>query len=266
MIGVPVYIHGGTIIATGGGVVNFYGGAGIGGSFGCSNGTITITGGNITATGARSAAGIGSGPFNDCEADITITGGNITATGGSTQSGHGGAGIGAGLNTSGLAFTWHGDLEATVTIGGNAIVSASGGGINNGTGRGGAGIGGGFGGNAGNGKVIIKDNAEVIAVGGDEAAGIGGGAEVGDYGGEGAEVSITGNARVAALSGGYKTCAIGNGGGDSYKGPLTLGDNMKVQAGNNGSEYERTFTTAERVSACQYRYAACVEPCDRVTT
>lgn len=56
----------------------------IGGSEGCSYGTITINGGRVTAKGGRHAAGIGGG--NGASAgQATINGGTVTATGGSAS-------------------------------------------------------------------------------------------------------------------------------------------------------------------------------------
>ena len=66
-------------------------GAGIGGGYyGASCGVININGGNITATGGRYAAGIGSSHNNSCS-HIIISGGTIHATGGDSA-----AGIGSG--------------------------------------------------------------------------------------------------------------------------------------------------------------------------
>ncbi len=77
-----------------GSVVTAYGGgngAGIGGGYyGESCGIININGGNITATGGKYAAGIGSSHRNSCS-HIIISGGTIHATGGNHA-----AGIGSG--------------------------------------------------------------------------------------------------------------------------------------------------------------------------
>lgn len=117
------------------------------------NGTVTISGGTIEASGSDYCAGIGSGYQGD---------GNVTITGDATiknaQGGYGAAGIGGG--TGGL-----GD----VTIKGNAEIKNATGGDE------GAGIGGGAGGLGAvtiEGKVTIQN-----AQGGIGAAGIGGGAE-----------------------------------------------------------------------------------------
>lgn len=133
------------------------------------NGTVTISGGTIEASGSDYCAGIGSGYQGD---------GNVTITGDATienaQGGYGAAGIGGG--TGGL-----GD----VTIKGNAEIKNATGGDE------GAGIGGGAGGLgdvAIEGKVTIQN-----AQGGIGAAGIGGGAESEpDVDGSGNKISIKG--------------------------------------------------------------------------
>ena len=65
-------------------------GAGIGSGNSDRCGNITISGGNVTATGGHSSAGIGCGKFGKCGI-ITISGGTVTATGGPNA-----AGIGSG--------------------------------------------------------------------------------------------------------------------------------------------------------------------------
>ena len=81
-----IEIQGGNITAIGG-----YSAAGIGGGNGNSNcGTITISGGTVVATGGSLAAGIGCGLASDC-GTITISGGTVTATGGYISPGIGSA-------------------------------------------------------------------------------------------------------------------------------------------------------------------------------
>ena len=104
---VTITINGGTINAKGGpystsyGSTNvFHGGAGIGGGERGNITSITINGGNITATAQNDGAGIGSGPGADQIGTITIIGGVIHAYGGNAQqiysTQYGGAGIGGG--------------------------------------------------------------------------------------------------------------------------------------------------------------------------
>ena len=71
-----IVIEGGVIIATGGDEA-----AGIGASWGATNGTITISGGTVTATGGNGASGIGSGHYGS-SGNITIadTVTKVTAT------------------------------------------------------------------------------------------------------------------------------------------------------------------------------------------
>ncbi len=95
-------------------------GAGIGGGYyGASCGFININGGNITATGGRYAAGIGSSHNNSCS-HIIISGGTIHATGGDSA-----AGIGSGwggtnqgdFSSCGLISITNGVTSVTATKG-----------------------------------------------------------------------------------------------------------------------------------------------------
>lgn len=95
-------------------------GAGIGGGYyGASCGVININGGNITATGGRYAAGIGSSHNNSCS-HIIISGGTIHATGGDSA-----AGIGSGwggtnqgdFSSCGLISITNGVTSVTATKG-----------------------------------------------------------------------------------------------------------------------------------------------------
>ena len=89
------------------------GNAGIGGDVQQSGDTITINGGEITATGGTSGSGIGGGSkINGSGGTITINGGEITANGGDN-----GAGIGGGSASSGGIITINGGTIATT--GGN---------------------------------------------------------------------------------------------------------------------------------------------------
>lgn len=100
-------------------------GAGIGGgpsgpSGNC--GSITINGGNITATGGGVNAGIGGG-HGAC-GNITITSGTITATGGDSA-----PGIGGGLGECGNITITSGVTRVTATKGNNAPNSIGAGGF-----------------------------------------------------------------------------------------------------------------------------------------
>ena len=90
-----LYIHGGEIEATCNDGSKYA--AGIGGGYGDGSGMkgITIYGGKVTATGAKSGAGIGGGKNNNHPGTINIYGGNITAKGGGGAGPQSGASIGA---------------------------------------------------------------------------------------------------------------------------------------------------------------------------
>ncbi|MFR4784539.1 MAG: hypothetical protein ACLUAR_18090 [Pilosibacter sp.] len=172
-----ITINGGNVTASGG-----ENAAGIGGSQGGSGGTITIHGGNVTATGGDFAAGIGGGGWKGSGGTITIHGGKVTATGGSYA-----AGIGGGYGGSGGTVTIHG-----------GSVTATGGGS-------GAGIGGG---KEGSGGTITIHSGNVTATGGHDAAGIGGG-----YFAFGGTITIHGGEVIA--NGGKGSAGIGDGNGGS---------------------------------------------------
>ena len=92
--GGTINIHGGTVTATATGSY----GAGIGGGDEGKTGRVTITGGTVVATGAKFAAGIGSGDEAESTKDcsIVISGGVVEAYGGDEA-----AGIGGGNQTGG---------------------------------------------------------------------------------------------------------------------------------------------------------------------
>ena len=190
------------------------GGAGIGsedrlasGNYNVSN--ITITGGDIFATGNGGGAGIGGGWY--CGAsDITITGGNVTAVGKEDNPNRiGGAGIGGGGSQSSNA-------------GGGSNLKITGGRVTAVGGNFSAGIGGSIGSNGDN--ITISD-AEVIAIGGTCGAGIGGGcADFNGNVGQGTNISISGSANVKAAGGvsdgiDGAGAAIGAGGSHQWDGP-----------------------------------------------
>ena len=229
----------GSLTATGG----IQNGAGIGaGGYGVSSGKIEITGGDITAIGGKSAAGIGGSGYRG-DADITISGGTIRATGGDQAAGIGGGGL---YGSGNITIT--GDAVIEESIGGS-----SGAGAGNSTG--GAGIGGGAGGHGtidisgnaqvknalgkdggagirsghdGDGNVTISGNATIEnAEGGKFAAGIGGG-----YGGD-SNVTISGNAKIDNVSGGMQAAGIG--GGSFGDGTITIKDNAAIGTVTGGS-------------------------------
>ena len=195
----------GSLTATGG----IQNGAGIGaGGYGVSSGKIEITGGDITAIGGKSAAGIGGSGRGD--ADITISGGTIRATGGDQA-----AGIGGGTSGNG-----------NITITGGAVIEESIGGSSGAGATGGTGIGGGAG---GHGTIDISGNAQVKnALGKDGGAGIGGG-----YDGDG-NVTISGNATIENAEGGKFGAGIG--GGYRGDGNVTISGNAKIDNVSGGKQ------------------------------
>ena len=96
-----ITINGGNVTATGGSFAAGIGGGNkaSGGTITINGGTITINGGKVTANGGNLSAGIGSGNRASSSGDITINGGIVTATG------DGGAGIGGGKYGSGGSVT-----------------------------------------------------------------------------------------------------------------------------------------------------------------
>ena len=200
-------------------------GAGIGGGGQWGDGSgenITITGGSVTATGGKWAAGIG-GVGNG--KNITINGGTVNATG--TD---GGAGIGGGSRGSGEAITiTGGTVNATGTDGGAGIggglngvgknITIAGGRVTVAGGDYGAGIGGGF---RGNGENITITGGTVTAAGGN-GAGIGGGEE-----GNGKNITITGGTVTAK----GRLGGAGIGGGEQGNGEdITITDGTVNAAG-----------------------------------
>ena len=161
---ITITINGGTITATG-----KADGAGIGGGNKKNSGPILINGGHITAVGGHEissefwgGAGIGGGDSSFAD-DITITGNAIVdATGGGTAAGIGGGQGGGVAKTS----TANAGLDvigsATITISGNAQVTAR---ASTKHARGSAGIGGGssYYDKGPGGNVRIEDHAKVIA-------------------------------------------------------------------------------------------------------
>ena len=200
----------GSLTATGG----IQNGAGIGaGGYGVSSGKIEITGGDITAIGGKSAAGIGGGGLYG-SGNITITGDAVIE-----ESIGGSSGVDAGNSTGGAGIGGGAGGHGTIDISGNAQVK-------NALGKdGGAGIGSGH---DGDGNVTISGNATIEnAEGGKFAAGIGGG-----YGGD-SNVTISGNAKIDNVSGGMQAAGIG--GGSFGDGTITIKDNAAIGTVTGGS-------------------------------
>ena len=216
--------------------------AGIGSEFGnYSVGTITINGGNVTASGGENAAGIG-GSQNGSGGNIIIHGGTVKATGGGNA-----AGIGGSDGSSGTITIHGGTVEAiggtfAAGIGGGLggsvdTISIHGGSVTASGGDHGAGIGGGIRSSGGN---ITISGGNVTATGGGYGAGIGGG-EKGSGGNitiSGGNITATGGSLAAGIGGGYEasgeTITISGGsvtasGGDHGAG---IGGGIRSSGGN----------------------------------
>ena len=242
-------LYDGTVIAQGGEYASGVGGGGsygfpaASGNGGCGK-RMVVYGGTLTATGGYHGAGIGSGYNPDIELNsggiVIIKGGKVTANGGD-----GATGIGGGYS------------------GGGGVVEISGGTVTANAGAEAAGIGGGA--SAPGGEVTISGGT-VYAYGKGTGAGIGGGGFGNGYGdgknGTGGNVTITGGTVIAKAGkqGGTGNRAIGPGQKCDIYGSLTIGDQMMVGAGNNGS-VERIYNADERVNACWFRSYAEVSPC-----
>ena len=281
-------MYDGRVNATGG-----EGGAGIGGGKEHGIGkSVTIYGGKVRAIGGIYGAGIGGGDLGNQSGPVNIYGGAVTSSGkfysygDEILGGGGGAGIGGGDEGNG----------GTVNIYGGTVKAYSrgfGAGIGGGQNRGidgevnisggdveafgyepsisfsrtsGAGIGGGQGGSQG-GAVRISGGI-VKAKGGNEAAGIGGGAYLGGGGGGGVVV-ITGGIVQATCGSGCNPsdtkggCAIGSGkqvDKSSYAGTLSIGKTMMVSAGGEWSLEKKIIT--EQQNGCRWNASAKIEPCD----
>ncbi|MBP1547798.1 MAG: hypothetical protein J6A37_14545 [Oscillospiraceae bacterium] len=110
--GGSITVNGGTVIAQGGAES-----AGIGGSTRAGGGNIVINDGNVTAAGGSKAAGIGGGYLGN-GGNITISGGEVDATG-SSGAGAGvtpAAGIGTGAGGSGGTFSTGTNGDAVITV------------------------------------------------------------------------------------------------------------------------------------------------------
>lgn len=179
-------------------------GAGIGGGYLSSGGTITINGGKVTATTTSGGAGIGGGYEGD-GGTIKITGGTIIATGKT--------GIGGGSNGN----------RGKITIEGGTVTA---------TGSEGAGIGGG---NGANDKITITGGT-VTATGCKIGAGIGG-----DINSSGGIITISGGIVTAkgGTSDGHAAAGIGSGrifSGTVDGGTITIsGGTVTVEGGTEGA-------------------------------
>ena len=160
---------------------------------------------SLLAKGGYNGAGIGGGEYQGTS-HITVTGGKITAVGGRD-----GSGIGGGPRSNGTDITIKGD--ATVIASGDS----------------GAGIGGGGDGRkntTGYGKVTITDQANVKAWS-QWGAGIGGGRQAGG------DITISGDATVAA---------------ESHNGGIAIGSGGQLYPSDNYEELNTNITIRDRAN------------------
>lgn len=186
-----IEIKGGTIVAD-----NWAYGAAIGCAASAGDGvTITITGGNITATASSFCAAIG-GSWGDSAGNITITGGTILAEGEEA-----GIGVCESINISG------GIITATADASGSAIrsgdITISDGIIDAAGGTEGAGIGGSEG-------TIRISGGTIYATGGYNASGVGGAGIGGASGQNSGTIIITGGS-IKAVPGSVNAESVGAG-------------------------------------------------------
>jgi hypothetical protein len=114
--GCAVAIHGGEVIATGSAS------AGVGGSaLSNENGSVTVYGGRVTATGGRASAGIGNSSFNTGNCSVAIHGGEVIAMAGTVELNIGGAGIGGGAFGQVGSITLSGGVVTAYGSGASAI-------------------------------------------------------------------------------------------------------------------------------------------------
>ena len=214
-------------------------------------GSLYVHGGTVSVLQSGMGAAIGGGKYASIGGEVVVYAGIVEAHVKSSE--YSGAAIGGGSDYSqgGDVTIYGGKVKAFVNEGEELRNY-------------GAGIGGGsYGGHGG--KVTIW-GGEVLAIGGKEAAGIGGGKR-----GAGGEVHIYGG--TVEARGGEKCSAIGA--YSDYKlGTVGFSDNMKVTGGTaaRGSKddeltptIERVFTTGEREAACQWRKWVKVEACQHST-
>lgn len=205
-----------------------------------SSGDLTIDGtGSLTAEHngregiLQDSAKIGSNAGEDMTGNIHITGDVTVTTGGNNSVYHdsgvpgdekfgtlsGGAGIGAGAITEDENRNAQGgNMSGTITIGGNAKVTAKSEGSAAGMGTGGEG--------EMSGTINIGDNASVNADSTGSGAGIGSGL----WGGMSGTINIDGNADVTATSNSGAGIGSGNDSDVRKTGTINIGGNAKVFA------------------------------------
>lgn len=192
-----ITISGGNIQATGSST-----GAAIGGGGYAAGGNITINNGTVTAYGGYESAAIGTGSFGT-GGSITINGGTIYAEGGYRA-----AAIGGGYSSKGVSITING---STIYAEGNNSAAAIGNGC------------------YGAGGSITISNGNIYATGGDYGAAIGGGSSDENT----STVTISGGNIQA--TGGYYGAAIG-GSEDRAGGSITISGGIIQATGGDSAD------------------------------
>lgn len=193
-------------------------------------GSVTINGGDVTATGGDASSGIGGGPVSGGK--IVINGGTVTATGGNNA-----AGIGGGMQGNGGSVTINGgEVTATGgnqaagigsgTMGGRIQIQINGGTVNATGGSQGAGIGDGM--ECSNDGSITITGGTVTATGGYQGTGIGGGAKT-----PGGKITISGGTVTA--NGADGASGIGHGGLGATGGEITISGGTVTATGGSGN-------------------------------
>lgn len=193
-------------------------------------GSVTINGGDVTATGGDASSGIGGGPVSGGK--IVINGGTVTATGGNNA-----AGIGGGMQGNGGSVTINGgEVTATGgnqaagigsgTMGGRIQIQINGGTVNATGGSQGAGIGDGM--ECSNDGSITITGGTVTATGGYQGTGIGGGAKT-----PGGKITISGGTVTA--NGADGASGISHGGLGATGGEITISGGTVTATGGSGN-------------------------------
>ena len=219
--------------------------AGIGGNGSSSSNyekmsTLYVHGCQIEAHGGKYAAGVGGSYFLGSSyqwGKLYVYGGSIKAWGGKYA-----AGIGGGQDEDGIDITVY---DGTVWGSGGTDAAGIGSGEQLASYK--------------HGGTLTVYGGTVYGSGEGWGAGIGGGEDS-----NGADVKVYGGTVIAWAGKDAEDksgCAFGSECGDGHRGSLTIGEKMKVRAGQTSSSLS-LFTTGERVPACFYRPYAVIEPCN----
>ena len=197
--------------------------AALGGGGNQNMGSLYVHGGAVSVLQSGGGAAIGGGKNASIGGEVVVYAGTVEAHSKSSHMSGAAIGGGKGYSQGGPVTIYGGKVKAFV----NETLNDA----NNGAGIGGGANGGGHGG------TVTIWGGEVLAIGGKEATGIGGG-----YKGAGGDVHIYGG--TVEARGGEKSSAIGA--YDDYKlGTVGFSDNMRVKGGTaarGAEDYELTPT------------------------